>query len=246
MARYKLGKLAAVRPVGVHDLICYTATDSFPTPPATFAAPTATWNMDGNDRLGDCTIAGVDHLIAAWNALFGEHDARPSEAALEAEYLKLSPDDQGCVEADVLKLWHTKGLFGQKIAGYGLLDHRSELELKQGVAFLGGVYLGIACPDSAQNQFAEQEQSGHMVPWTVVPGAQVEGGHCIDAVGFTADGLLCVTWGAIVEVTWAFLKKYCDEAWGIVSHELVEKTKDTLGIDVAKLQADLASVKVAA
>jgi hypothetical protein len=80
------------------------------------------------------------------------------------------------------------------------------------------------------------------VPWTVVAGSHIEGGHCIVAVGYTAAGLLCVTWGSIVEVTWAFLRKYLEEAWAIVSHELAEKGADTLGLNVAAIQADLAGI----
>jgi hypothetical protein len=238
-----LGRKPAVRPIGLSDLRYYTATDSFPTPPATFAAPTGvSWGMDGNDTLGDCTIAGVDHLIAAWDALFNVSDARPSLATLEAEYHTLSPDDTGCVEATVLADWMKPGLFGQTIAAYAPLDYRNVVELQQGVAFLGGAYLGIACPGSAQQQFAQQQQSGKLVPWTVVHGSKIEGGHCIVAVGYTAAGLLCVSWGSIVEVTWAFLRKYLEEAWGIVSHELAEKGADTLGLNLAALQADLSAI----
>ncbi len=238
-----LGRKPAVRPIGLSDLRFYTASDSFPPPPPTFNAPSGVdWGMDGNDTLGDCTIAGGDHLIAAWDVLFGASDPRPSPAVLEAEYHVLSPDDQGCVESAVLADWQNPGLFGQTIAAYAPLNHRDDVELKQGVAFLGGAYLGIACPNSAQQQFSQQQQTGNTVPWTVVAGSHIEGGHCIVAVGYTAAGLRCVTWGSIVEVTWAFLRKYLEEAWAIVSHELAEKGADTLGLNVAAIQADLAGI----
>lgn len=240
---YRLGRKPAVRPIGLRDLIAYTATDSFPPPPTTFGdvatLQAIDWGMDGNDQLGDCTIAGVDHLLAAWNALFGQTDGRPTLTSLEAEYNVLSPGDQGCVESTVLQTWQTDGLWGNKIEAYGPLNHRSQTELEQGIAFLGGVYLGIACPDSAQQQFGEQEQTGQLVPWTVVPGAQIEGGHCIVAVGFGPEGYYCVSWGALVLVTWGFLRAYCEEGWGIISEELVQKGIDTLGLDLAALKADL-------
>lgn len=240
VSNLKLGKLAPEFPDGLKPLAAYA--DPFPVPPVGVSFPPAVWNMDGNDRLGDCTIAGVDHLIAAWNVELAEKDKRPSLKVLEAEYLKLSPNDQGCVESQVLSIWQTTGLFGHKIKAYAPLDHKNDTELKQGVAFLGGVYLGIECPDSAQQQFSEQEQTGQLVPWTVVHGAQIEGGHCIVAVGYNADGLYCVTWGSIVLVTWAFLAKYCEEAWAIISNELVEKGIDQLNINIAALEADLAKL----
>lgn len=245
---YKLGALPKVDVPGLDRLTAYLA-QPFPAPPLTFGdlatLQAILWGMDGNDRLGDCTIAGVDHLIAAWNALFGESDPRPTEQVLEDQYNTLSPGDQGCVETSVLQTWQNPGLFADDdgianvIKAFAPLDHTSETELQQGVAFTGGIYLGIQCPDSAQQQFGQQEQSGELVPWTVVHGAQVEGGHCIVAVGYTADGLLCVTWGAVVLVTWAFLKKYLEEAYAVLSQELAEKGADTLGLNVAAIEAVL-------
>lgn len=240
---YRLGRLPAVRPVGLRDLRSYTAGDAFPAPPATFGdlaiLQAIEWGMDGNDSLGDCTIAGVDHLLAAWNTLFGESDARPSLGEVETLYKQLSPDDQGCAEATVLQQWQGSGLWGNKITAYAPLNVRDQVELQQGIAFLGAIYLGIACPESAQQQFAEQEQSGQLVPWTVVHGSPIAGGHCIVSVGYTSEGLLCVSWGSLVLVTWAFLRKFLEEAWAILSQALAEKGADTLGLDLAALKADL-------
>ena len=111
--------------------------------------------------------------------------------------------------------------------------------MKQVIAYLGNAYLGIQCPVSAQQQYAQQSQTGQLVPWTVVNGSTINGGHCIVAVGYTAEGLLCVTWGTIVLVTWAFLTKYCDEAWALLTNEIVEHGADTFGLQTAKLAADL-------
>ena len=242
---YRLGKLEAVRPAGLMDLPEYTATRSLPTPPSNFSDVATLqkikWGMDLNDSLGDCTIAGTDHLLAWWDVLFGEADARPSTDVLRAQYQALSPDDQGCVESTVLHTWQTSGLFGgtSKIAAYAPFK-RTATSLQQAIAFTGGAYLGIACPDSAQQQFAEQEQTGKIVPWTVVPGATIEGGHCIVAPGYVGlEGVWCITWGSVVLVTWDFIKRYCDEIWGIISHQLVEKGADTLGLQVAAIQGDL-------
>jgi hypothetical protein len=49
----------------------------------------------------------------------------------------------------------------------------------------------------------------------------------------------CVTWGGVVLVTWPFVTKYCDEGWAVLTHELAEKGRDTLGLDPAQLDADL-------
>jgi len=242
----RLGKGDAVRPIGLHDLGVYSS--GFAAPPATYGElaqlQAISWGMDGNDTLGDCTIAAADHVIAAANEYVGEDDPRPALQILEQQYLALSPKDTGCVISDVLSVWRSPGLFQMpqgpnKISLYAPFNQRSETEFQQVVAFTGSAYIGINCPGSAQQQFAKQTSTGQLVPWTVVPGSKVEGGHCIVAVGYYTGGLLCVTWGAVVEVTWAFIHKYCDEAWALLTEEVAERGADPLGLDVALLTSDL-------
>ena len=125
--------------------------------------------MDGNDTLGDCTIAGADHVIATGNALLNTKDARPALNVLEAQYKALSPKDQGCVMATVLQNWRGQGLFRMpdgtnKIAQYAPFDQRNKTEFLQVIAFTGNAYLGIACPQSAQQQFAKQAQTKRSSP----------------------------------------------------------------------------------
>lgn len=237
MPQYKYGALPAQLPFGLSTLGAYTV-GKLPKPPASVDAPkNVAWGMDLNSTLGDCTIAGVDHLIAAWDADYDELDARPDDALIRSTYFALTGgEDTGLVEADVLKRWHTTGLFKNKIAGYAPVHPSNLVELHQAIAFYGGSYLGVACPASAQDQFANGQ------PWTYVPGSPIEGGHCIVAVGYSQTALLCVSWGALVEVTYGFLAHFCSEAWAVLSNELAERGKDNFNLDLKSLQADLALV----
>jgi hypothetical protein len=236
MGKYQLGRLPAVRPAALSDLEVY-ATGKLPNPPATREVPKASYPIDCNDRIGDCTYAGVDHLNRGWNALLSEKDKLPTEAQIEGAYFKeTGGEDSGCNEASVLKRWYREGLFGAKIAGYAPVSTTNMLAWHQAVAFYGGLYLGIECPASAQEQF----EAGQ--PWTYV-GSEVEGGHCVVALGYGPNGgLHCATWGGIAVLEASFLAHYLDEAWVILPHQLVEAKKDSLGIDLEALQADLAKV----
>ncbi len=236
VGKHKLGRLPAFRPQGLKDFVEYATR--LPAPPVSFPAPKGPYPIDGNDKFGDCTIAGVAHLITAWNRLFGQRDVVPTELEIDNVYFKLTGGkDTGLVEANVLSTWQKIGLFGQKIAGYAPVKKTDMTAVKQAIAFYGGCYLGIECPESAQQQFEEGR------PWTYIPGSPVEGGHCIVALGFTRAGdLECATWGGIVLVTPGFLKRFLEEAWVILPHQLVEAKKDSLGLELAELQADLASV----
>ena len=91
-------------------------------------------------------------------------------------------------------------------------------------------------PDSAQQQFNVGGQS----TWSVVNGSPIDGGHCIVGVGFNAEGVQIVTWGQVVTATWAWIAKYVDEAYAIVSNQYVEHGGGPK-LDLAALKADLAA-----
>ncbi len=236
MTEYKLGRLPATRPFGLRDLTVY-ATGRLPNPPEAVAVPNVPYPIDGNQSVGDCTIAGVSHLIAAWDAEVQEADPVPSEQEVLQTYFQLTGGpDTGLNEASVLSTWRNSGLFGRKIAAYAPVDCRDISEIHQSIAYFGGAYFGIVCPQSAQEQFASGD------PWTCVPNSPVLGGHCIVGLGYTPQGVLCATWGGIAEVTYPFLARYLEESWAIVSNQMVERGSDALHVDLASLEADLDSL----
>lgn len=232
------GKLPAQRPHALADFAAY-GTGRLPAPPGSFTAPNiANWGMLGNDTLGDCTIAGSAHVIMGNNGLFHERDRQPSSATVVKQYEQLTGGvDTGLVEADVLREWQRYGLFGgNKLAGYAPIPPKNFVDLQTAIAYFGGAYIGVQLPASAQLQFGANE------PWTYVPGSPIEGGHCVYLCGYDATHFKCVTWGQLIDVAPTFLSHYMDEAWVLISHELVEAQKDSLGIDLKTLQDDLGKV----
>ena len=249
MSDLKLGALAPVRPYGLSDLTVYAA-GKLPAAPAVAEVPTvADWQMFGNgpdpsltvnhgQPVGDCTIAGAAHAILAWNAEVKQHDVVPTANQVVDAYFGLTGGaDAGCVEANVLSHWHKTGLFGHQIAGYAPVHTNSISTLFQAIAFYGGAYLGVALPESAQEQFARGQD------WSYVPFSPIEGGHCILAVGYDTkhDVVQCVTWGSVVNVRLSWLAHYMTEAWAIISHEFIEAERGPR-LDLATLQADLKSL----
>lgn len=237
MFLYKTGRLPAVRPTALAEFEVY-ATGKLPTPPPAVKVPEAAYPIDRNDVEGDCTIAGADHLLRAWNAQYPQDIVKtPTELQIERTYRRLTGGpDTGLVEANVLRTWMTEGLFGTKIEGYAPIHPNNLLTIHQSVAFYGGAYLGIACPRSAQEQFAAGE------PWTYC-GEETEDGHCIVALGYDENGDLEVaTWGGIATLTAGFRAHYLEEAWCVLGPQTVAAKKDTLGIDLVALRADLARV----
>ena len=246
MTGLKLGKRPAVRPHGLADLAVY-AKGKLPEPPASVPVPSvADWGMMDNDRLGCCTISGAGHLILATSAEVSGHELAPTDSEIEQQYFEITGgEDSGCVEAEVLKLWHTQGLFAvdsptqcsapDKIAGYAPVNPKDVTAVHQAVAFYGACYIGVALPESAQQQFGAGQ------PWTVVPGSPIEGGHCIVLVSYDSQYVQAVTWGAVVNVSYPWLQKYMDEAWAVIPSAFVEAGRGP-ELDMDSLLADLSSV----
>ena len=225
----KLGKLAAVRPHGLDDLAFYTRGHLAPPPPAVPVPAVPAWGMMGNDTLGDCTIAGVGHLIVAANAETGAQDVVPSDDDIKKQYFKITGgQDSGAVELDVLRAWYGKGLFGNnKIAAFAPVKPSNVLDIHAAVELFGSCYIGVALPGSAMQQFANGE------PWAITGNDQIEGGHCVLIVGYDAQLLYCVSWGQIQAITWPWMSRFCDEAYAVISQEFVE-THSVLDIDALR------------
>jgi len=218
---FKFGKLPATKLVGVGYADDYALGRPL-TPPVEFPTPKPRGGFPilGNDVCGDCTIAGAAHVISAVDSEipFTQQVQFTTEQAIaQYEFFtgynpQTGANDTGCNENDVLETWRTKGLFkGHKILAHAPVQPHDILAVHRAIAFYGVCYIGIACPESAQQQFAAGD------PWTVVPGSPVVGGHCIVAVGYTPAYIECATWGGIAAVSWPFWETYCDEAHVVIT-----------------------------
>jgi hypothetical protein len=88
--------------------------------------------------------------------------------------------------------------------------------------------------------------------WTVPPGGPTGqgapgswGGHAVPIVAYDARGLICITWGELMRMTWQFWNAYCDEAYGLLSPDWIAAGKAPAGFDWQQLVADMGELKAA-
>jgi hypothetical protein len=236
------GKANPQFPVGLKDLKAYVkAGMELPAPPDTVNdySGVASWPMDGNDKYGDCTMAAAAHSIQTWNAVTKRTDSVPTEQSVVGEYLQLTHGaDSGLVEANVLKTWRGTGLWGNKIVGYAPVNVHDLNQLKQAIFLYGLAYVGIQVPANAQTQFEDGK------PWALEAGwqsQQIVGGHAIPIVGYDAQYLQVVTWGALQPMAYDWWQTYGDEAWAILPQQFKE-AEGYNNLNLAQLAADLHSV----
>ena len=174
--------------------------------------------MFGNDVHGDCVIAGRAHQTLRFEDIEQGSVLMITEKEVLKEYFKeTGGPDNGLVVLDSLNKWRHKGWkvgkHNYKIQAFAEVDFRKNDEVRQAVFADVGVGLGIQLPNSAKAQI----QTGQ--PWDVTTGPDSApgswGGHYVYVSGYTPSGPVCVTWGRKQQMTWAWLDKYCDEAYAI-------------------------------
>jgi hypothetical protein len=195
-------------------------------------------NIYGNDKIGDCVIAGRAHMTLRWEEYQQKILIPITTQDVETEYFKeTGGGDTGLDMINSLNCWRqgwTAAGHVYDIYAYAEVNVQSQNEVRAAMYLLNGLYIGLKLPISAQTQEVWDIASGP----TGVPGSW--GGHCVYLVAYDADGLTCVTWGKRQKMTWNFLSYYCDQAFAVVDDKDSWVANDT--IDVAALDAILAEV----
>jgi hypothetical protein len=155
------------------------------------------------------------------------------------EYFKeTGGPDTGLVVLDSLNEWRHMGWKvgkrNYKIQAYAEVRFKNHSEVRRAIFADVGMGLGLQLPKSAQKQV----QTGQ--PWTVTTGPDARpgswGGHYVYVSGYNPSGPVCVTWGRKQQMTWAWLDKYCDEAYAIFDAK--DSFKKSI-INKAKITASL-------
>ena len=222
----------------------YLAGDIAPPPPAfnvldqvyrklNTQDPTKLFPMDGNDRLGDCTIAAVAHAITTYRGLLGSTRVM-RQPAVEKLYMHLTGGvDSGLNEFDVLNYWRQHSVDGDKILAYVKVDPKNHTHVQQAIQLFGGVYLGFQVQQNCVQEFDAHQ------PWT--PGPLTNDGHAVFAVAYDAGGLTVLTWGNTQQATWAWWDECVDEAYAILPPE-AKNAGFAPGFNIAQLESDLNAV----
>jgi hypothetical protein len=239
----------------------YRTTDSIVVP-ATWGWENqfSNWGMNGNDNWGDCVWAGGAHETELINNLANGEKVNDFVVEITAanslsDYGSTgfdpnagppgnNPTDNGTDVQTALQYRQKTGLIDSKgkrhkIAAFVSLEVGNYQQLLEAAWIFDVVGIGINFPESAMTQFNQGK------PWSVVPGAQISGGHYIPIVGVpSVTNLYIVTWAKKQLMTEGFFKKYCDEAYAYITQESLEKKskENTQGFNWKQLQADLKSV----
>lgn len=213
--------------------------------------PQGGFPMACNDTLGDCTIAGVIHVLQLAHAVVGLKFVYPGDEAVSKYYWKLvghgptydGDPGPGLQMLDVIDDGLENGWFGVPIVGYAELDVSNWQSMVTAAFNFGVLYLAVDLPQSAETDFQNHKL------WT--PSGSPVGGHCItgsgnstlttyalvdgsgrkvtsstepDAPAFGSNAELVLdteTWGGETAFTESWWKRYGAQAFVIVPEPFV-------------------------
>jgi hypothetical protein len=244
MAAYRFGKHPPHVDYRTLRLKSYL-TPAIPAPPASYNVltnvyaklntkdPALLFPIDGNDTLGDCTIAALAHADTTYRGLVGKEKIM-SRVAVVKLYMHLSGGvDSGLNVLDVLNYWHQHAVSGDQILAFVSIDPKNHTHIQQAIKLFGGAYLGFQVQQNCVQEFDAHQ------PWT--PGPLTNDGHAVFAVAYDQNGVTVLTWGNTQLATWAWWDECVDEAYAIVPPE-AKKPDFAPGFNVTQLLADLAAV----
>ena len=171
--------------------------------------------MFGNDRYGDCVIAGRAHQTLRFEDAEQNKVISITEKEVLDEYFKESGgSDTGLYILDSLKAWRkgwTAAGKTYKIKAFAEIDPKNHDLVKNTMSSDIGIYIGMAMPDNWQDALDKGK------PWTDVSQPMNESnGHCVFLPAYTKTYLTCVTWGMKQEMNWKWWDKYVTEAYGVI------------------------------
>lgn len=208
------------------------------------------FGMMGNDKLGDCTAAAIFHQIQVWtyyarNQVVTVPDSEVIRFySLTTGYNPSDPNsDRGGVELDILNYWRKNSFDNHTLSSFISITPPDHNEFRDSIYYFGGAYLGIQLPIAAQGKNQWVTSSLSCGPsWE--PGSW--GGHAVVSPWYNKIGPVVITWGTLLQMSWDFLDRYCDEAYCLLSPDYMNNNnRSPLGFDFETLSKDLQLVTAA-
>ena len=238
MAERKLGRRPPIPDRPRLRLGTYLRAIPTAPPSADHFARVPSWILGGNDRYSDCGPVSVanDRLLVS-TYLTGKPQVVSKAAIFDLYRRSGNPgfdpatgsDDGGVVLQVMLEALLEGGIDGVRPVAFASVDRTSLDEMRAAVAIFGSLLVGVNLDVAQQRQKL----------WDYRPSAEW-GGHAVMCGRYSEspDRTGVVTWGAVTDVTDAFIAHQLDEAWVVIWPEHLGTRAFEEGLTLAALKAD--------
>jgi hypothetical protein len=206
-----------------------------------------------NDKLGDCVIAGIGHVVGVLTAGAGNQFVYSDAQILQlyeaiGGYVPNHPNtDDGCDEQTALNYWQHHGAPSgtHKIAGWVAVNGADPNEYRTALWLFENLYFGLELPDKWVNPMPTRPG----FTWDAAGPPNPNNGHCVVGVGYSNKGVKICTWGMLGTLTDNAIEKYATtagsgELYTVISQDAINKAtqKAPAGFDWSQLIADFDSM----
>lgn len=254
-AMYKLGKQSAKFDRRTLKIADYLDTQLLPTPPVTVQySQKVLWaggyGMLDNDKIGDCVIAAIFHLVMQQRVNAGFPMPEPTVEEAIAAYSAIGgynprdpSTDNGCNVLDALTYWKNTGVTVggvlDKAGAFVSVNINNPVEIATAQWLFGGLIVGVEMPKALENASSWTGPAKPRKQWA----AGSWGGHCVIYADFDPKDTVAITWGEKMPIPKDsdFAHDYVSEVYAVLNPpDWVEEGKCPAGFALADLQADLA------
>jgi hypothetical protein len=237
---FKFGKLPAKRSMKMAALSSHMNMKTVSYPKVRAWERPIVLGILANDQIGDCTVAAMYHLRMTQRSV--AQAAKPlivTEAEAKADYSAITgwdgtdATDNGANCLDVINWYKKQGV----ILGASTIDIQNIEMVKAAINTFGCAYAGFTVPQS----MVDQLNSGTDPDWSFNSADQpTQEGHCVNLVGYGADGVALDSWGKVYRTGWEFVQQWFTELYAIASPDWIEANKESpTGLDMPGLLAAL-------
>ena len=190
---------------------------------------------DRTGQPGDCGVGGLEHGFMCAAADTGERESFPDGNGAVGYYLTYTGgQDSGVVLSDFLSYVKQNRFYGHSVSAYAPVAVHDVPTLK----FAAWAYSFAYCGIQVTQAMMDASQAGQ--PWTSDTNqGQILGGHCVPAVGYSDEYLTVITWGQPQQIAWPAWHDMSEEAWAVITGEIVSAGTDGHGLNLTALQTDL-------
>src|SRR5215469_11831744 len=95
--------------------------------------PTKLFPMDGNDTLGDCTIAALAHAETTFRGMVGQEKVMARNAVAKLYFHLTNGVDSGLNELDVLNYWQSNRVDDDELIAFVKVDPKNHTHVEQAI-----------------------------------------------------------------------------------------------------------------
>ncbi len=193
--------------------------------------------MLGNDRIGDCTVAGAMHAVMLWRSVIDRPIRFTTLDATEDYFAITGGKDVGADMVTVAQYWRDTGFRDSlanrhKILAYLHVDAANLHNIDAACYLFDVVGLGVMVGNEEERAFINRQ------PWTN-PRSTTDTYHYVPMVGKDGKYRYVVTWGGLQAITEEWFKAKVNEVVAVLSDENMISGKTLEGFDADALEADL-------